>query len=206
MEPLFSLALSGWKSHPGTKGFSMSRFPLSPLHPEPGAPPDPHPPLGRAAWGCRALLSAVHASRSGAAAHGEGQPQRGTVSPTCHCAATTQDMLLHPSKERAPKLEWAGWGENSAALILRTQSLLASQGAPSPGPRHPRTCLSAGAAGEFCAVGTSPGSSPRHRGAALPLARTQGRVKLMGCPPSPAQLEGTTAALNRCSSCSAAGA
>lgn len=56
------------------------------------------------------------------------------VALTCHSAATTQDMLFSPSKpkERTPKLVWAGWGGNSAALILGTQSLLAPQGAPSP--------------------------------------------------------------------------
>lgn len=47
--------------------------------------------------------------------------------------------------------------------------------------------------------------SPRHLEAALALARTQEKVKLTGCPRSPAGLEGTTAAPNRCSSCRAGG-
>lgn len=89
------------------------------------------------------LLAARHTIRSRGAAHGVGQPAWLGMALTCHWAATTQDMLLNPSKakERTPKLVWAGWGGNSAALILGTQSLLASQGAPSPVHPAPAQCI-----------------------------------------------------------------
>lgn len=174
-----------------TQGLKDFPFPASPL--APCTPPDPHPTLGRAgqpgaSCALAALLTVVHPTRSRAAAHGVG-PQRGlgwpNLSPCCHNSGS----LFHPSKakDRTPELVRAGWGGNSAALILGTQGLLASQGAPSPlhlpWPSAPQNLSERRCCGRvLCYRDTTqtlqpqtPGNSPRHLETALPLARNQAK-------------------------------
>lgn len=116
-------------------------------------------------------------------------------------------MLLNPSKERTPKLVRAGWSGNFDALILGTQSLLASQGAPSP--VHPALVLGTPELvrvlvlqeSSICAMETSPRpdpaapdtwKQPQTPGSSPAPGQEPGESEAQGMPPIP-----TTAARGR---------
>lgn len=107
----------------------------------------------------------------------------------CHDSGHAPQSFKSKGADTKTGMGWVGW--EFCCFDFRNPKLADIPGcsqpsASCPGPRHPRTCPSTGAAGElrlcYGDITQTRPCSPRHLEAALPLARNQEKVKLTGCP------------------------